>query len=99
MPAGTDLNLGLRLPALHAQAGIGVRDGTDVAGQLGPLAAAAGKWESLFRSIVPSALALGVSTREHSEHWLAEFVRDTAAGGVHMSLWPLLIGTWKRKPG
>jgi hypothetical protein len=49
--------------------------------------------------MVPSALAPGVTTREHSEHWLAEFTRDTAADGGHVSLWPLLIGTWKRKPG
>jgi SAM-dependent methyltransferase len=94
---GSDVHLGVRLPALHEQAGIGAPDGTDVAGQLEPLAAAAPKWEAVYRSMVPSALALGVTTREHSEHWLARFARETSAGGAHMSLWPLMIGTWKRK--
>ena len=48
--AGRDLHLGVRLPALHAQAGIGAPDGTDVAGQLESLATAAPKWEAVYRS-------------------------------------------------
>jgi hypothetical protein len=60
--AGADVTTGTRLPQLFAQAGVGTPDGTDVAGSIEPLAAGRIMIDSVFRSLLPTALAHGVIT-------------------------------------
>jgi 2-polyprenyl-3-methyl-5-hydroxy-6-metoxy-1,4-benzoquinol methylase len=97
--AGRDIHVGHRLPLLFSQAGLGVPDGTDVAGRLEPLATAGAMLASVVRSVLPTALALGLTTPDDVQHWFDALAADAAAHGDHQVLWPLLIGAWKRKPG
>jgi SAM-dependent methyltransferase len=96
--AGRDVHVGHRLPLLFADAGIGAPDGTDVAGHLEPLATASVMFAGVFRSVLPVALSLGVTTEQRADEWLRTFARDAADAGRHAALWPPLIGAWKRKP-
>jgi SAM-dependent methyltransferase len=95
--AGCDIRAGHRLPLLFAEAGIGAPDGTDVAGRLEPFAAASSMFRAVYRSVLPGALALGLTTEERSERWFEELARDADEAGDHDALWPLMMGAWKRK--
>jgi SAM-dependent methyltransferase len=94
---GADVCAGTRLPQLFAQAGIGTPDGTDVAGRIEPLATGRIIMESTFRSLLPTALAHGVTTQERAAAALASIDRDATRFPDRPVLWPLLIGAWKRK--
>lgn len=94
---GCDVRAGARLPQLLAQAGIGPADGTDVAGRLEPFGTGRVMLEQTYRSLLPAALAHGITTPERSEATLAELDRDAAHFADAPMLWPLLIGAWKRK--
>lgn len=94
---GCDIQVGHRLPVLFGEAGIGAPDGTDVAGRVEPLASTAAMFGAVYRSVLPMALSLGVTTEESSERWFEALARDAAEAGGHAALWPLLIGAWKRK--
>lgn len=96
--AGCDIHIGHRLPVLFAEAGLAAPDGTDVAGRLEPLATAGAMLAAVYRSVLPRALSLGLTTEQRSERWFAELARDAAEHAQHAALWPLLIGAWKRKP-
>jgi hypothetical protein len=96
--AGCDIHTGHRLPWLLAQAGLGAPDGTDVAGRLEPLATASAMLAAVYCSVLPVALSLGLTTEARSEQWFAQLARDAEHAGSATVLWPLLIGTWKRKP-
>jgi SAM-dependent methyltransferase len=95
--AGCDIRAGHHLPLLFAEAGIGAPDGTDVAGRLEPFAAASAMFGGVYRSVLPGALALGLTTEERSAAWFSELARDAVEAGDHAALWPLMIGAWKRK--
>jgi ubiquinone/menaquinone biosynthesis C-methylase UbiE len=96
--AGCDIHIGHRLPLLFTHAGIGAPDGTDVAGRLEPLATASAMLAAVYRSLLPVALSLGLTTEQRAAEWFAQLERDTAEHAQHAALWPLLIGAWKRKP-
>jgi SAM-dependent methyltransferase len=96
--AGRDVHVGHRLPQLFARAGLGAPDGTDVAGRLEPLRTAGPMLDAVFRSLLPAAVALGLTTAADAERWSDEFARDRHDHGEHSTLWPLLIGAWRRKP-
>jgi SAM-dependent methyltransferase len=96
--AGRDSHVGHRLPLLFADAGLGAPDGTDVAGRLEPFATGSALFAGVYRSLLPVALSLGLTTQEHSERWFDELARDAAEHADHQVLWPLLIGCWKHKP-
>ena len=51
----------------------------------------------MYRSVLPTALSLGLTTPERSERWFEASARESAAADGHAALWPLLIGTWKQK--
>jgi trans-aconitate methyltransferase len=53
--------------------------------------------ESAFRSVLPTALAHGVTTEADAAATLASIDRDAARFPDRPVLWPLLIGAWKRK--
>jgi 2-polyprenyl-3-methyl-5-hydroxy-6-metoxy-1,4-benzoquinol methylase len=94
---GCDVHAGARLPQLFAQAGIGSPDGTDVAGRIEPLGLGRALLERSFRSVLPTALAHGITTETGAAAALAAIDRDAADFTDRPFLWPLLIGAWKRK--
>ena len=96
--AGCDVRVGARLPELFAQAGIGAPDGTDVAGRLEPLADAQRMFTAVFRSVLPAAIAHGITTEQRAAASLSEIAHDAQRFPDRPTLWPLLIGAWKRKP-
>jgi SAM-dependent methyltransferase len=95
--AGCDVQVGTRLPDLMAQAGLGAPDGTDVAGRLEPFATGRVIVESTYRSLVPLAVAHGITTEQEATTTLAAVDQDAVWHGDRPMLWPLLIGAWKRK--
>jgi SAM-dependent methyltransferase len=94
---GADVSAGTRLPQLFAQAGVGTPDGTDVAGRIEPLATGRIIMEGAFHSVLPTALANGVTTEAAAATALASIDRDASRFPDRPVLWPLLIGAWKRK--
>jgi SAM-dependent methyltransferase len=95
--AGADVHVGTRLPELFRQAGVGAPDGTDVAGYLDPLPAGTAMLTQVFRSVLPVALAHGITTEEDATAILAAAERDAARYPDSQLVWPLLVGAWKRK--
>jgi ubiquinone/menaquinone biosynthesis C-methylase UbiE len=95
--AGCDIYAGARLMPLFAQAGIGDPDGTDVTGRIEPLATGRVMLEATFRSVLPTALAHGITTETDAVATLAAFGRDAITSADRPVRWPLLIGAWKRK--
>lgn len=95
--AGCDVHVGTRLPELFAEAGVGVPDGTDVAGRADPLATTRTMFEAVYRSLLPVALAHGITTAEEAEATLLALGQDAARHAGRPGLWPLLVGAWKRK--
>lgn len=93
---GADIRTGARLPQLFAQAGIGTPDGTDVAGRLEPLATSR-PIMAAFRSVLPTAIAHGVTTEDDAAATLASIDRDTTRFPDRPMYWPLMVGAWKRK--
>lgn len=99
LATGADLAVGARLPQLFVQAGAGVPDGTDVTGRVEPLGAGGRAYtEAAFRSLLPAALAHGITTEDAAAAALAAVDRDAARFPDSPVLWPLMIGAWKRKP-
>ncbi len=96
--AGRDPQAGQHLPAYFRLAGLGAPDGTDVGGILSPMAEAVPMMEAVYRSVLPQALKLGLTTEARSDALLAE-LRLVAAQDDAWGRWPLLISAWKRKPG
>lgn len=95
--AGADVSAGTRLPQLFAQADVGTPDGTDVAGRTEPLATGRTVMEAAFRSVLPTAVAHGITTDSGGAATLASINRDAIRFPDRPMLWPLLIGAWKRK--
>jgi trans-aconitate methyltransferase len=96
--AGADVRLGARLGELFAQAGVGVPDGTDVAGRLETLASGGWMIEGTYRSLLAAALAHGLTTEAEAGALLAAAARDAEEHPDRPVLFPLMIGAWKRKP-
>jgi trans-aconitate methyltransferase len=96
--AGRDVATGHALPLLFARAGLGTPDGTDVAGRLDALRDGGRMVAAVHRSLLPAAVAFGLTTQEEGERWFADFDADMHEHGDHALLWPLLVGAWKRKP-
>jgi trans-aconitate methyltransferase len=95
--AGADVRTGARLAQLFTQAGAGTPDGTDVTGRIEPLGTGHLMLEDVFRSLLPVALARGVTTEDAAAAALAAIIRDAALFADRPMLWPLMIGAWKRK--
>jgi hypothetical protein len=53
--------------------------------------------ESVFRSLLPVAVARGVTTADDAAATLAAIGRDAGMFADRPMLWPLMIGAWKRK--
>jgi len=92
---GRDLRFGHKLPVHFRSAGLGEPDGTDVAGVLAPAADVSWLYEGVYRSILPAALRLGLTTEADSSAFLAEITtagRERSRAG----LCPLLVSAWTR---
>lgn len=96
--AACDVHVGTSLPGLFAQAVIGAPDDTDVSGLLAPLAHTHGMLTAVFTSLLPAAIAHGITTETEAAATLADFTRDAERFPERPTLWPLLIGAWKRRP-
>jgi SAM-dependent methyltransferase len=94
---GCDVRVGVGLPGLLADAGAGAPDGTDVAGRIESLAGGRGVLEQTFCSLLPAAVAHGITTEQEAAATLAAVERDATHHADRTLLWPLLIGAWKRK--
>jgi len=97
--AGCDVRAGFGLGRLFDQAGAGAPDGTDVAGRVEPLATGRVLLEQTFRSVLPVALAHGITTQTQADDALAGLRRDAGRYPERPMLWPLMFGAWKRKEG
>ena len=95
--AGRDARIGMKMPLHFAAAGLGEPDGTDVAGQLWPLADIGGLFQAVYQSMQPAALRFGLTTEAAGQEFVAEITEAIRQRrGVGMS--PLLVSTWRRKP-
>ena len=94
---GCDVRVGAILPSLFAEAGVGVPDGTDVAGRIEPYGTGRRMVDGVLRSLVPAALARGVTSAEEAEAALAALDEDAARHPDRPMLYPLMIGAWKRR--
>jgi hypothetical protein len=95
---GCDVRAGMRLPQLFGEAGVGVPDGTDVAGRLEPFGIGYPILAQTLRSVLPTASARQIASGKHIEDTLAALRRDAARMPDRALLWPLMIGAWRRKP-
>ena len=95
--AGCDVQVGVRLPQLFAQVGAGEPDGTDVAGRLEQLSTGRVILDRTFRSLLPVAVAHGITTDEQAAETLAALDRDADRFPDRPLMWPLMIGAWKRR--
>jgi SAM-dependent methyltransferase len=95
--AGADAQAGARLAQLFDRAGVGAPDGTDVAGRIEPLGTGYRMLDSVFRSLLPVALAHRITTEDAAAATLAAIGRDATRFADSPMLWPLMIAAWKQK--
>ena len=95
--AGCEVRAGALLPRMFSQAGVGLPDGTDVAGRLDRIADAAPMLEGVVRSLIPAAVGRGLATESDARTLLARLHDAVAEDPDRPLLWPLLLGAWKRK--
>jgi SAM-dependent methyltransferase len=94
---GGDTRCGFHLPGYFVDAGIGVPDGTDVAGVLAPIADTSGFLQASYSSALPAAIQLGITTQENGDTCLAELDAAAADRTNHVRL-PTLNGAYRRRP-
>jgi hypothetical protein len=82
---------------MFARAEIGTPDGTDVASRFEPLIDPQRVFLGVFRSVVPTAIAHGITSELQAAAWTAAIARAAARHPDQPALWPLLIGACKRK--
>ena len=92
-----DVRAGLHLPQLFVAAGVGAPDGTDVAGHVEPLATGQNLLEHVLRSVLPVAVAHGVTDQSRATATLWGLQQDAARFPDYSTVWPLMFGAWKRK--
>jgi SAM-dependent methyltransferase len=95
--AGRETRMGIKLPGLFIEAGIGAPDGTDVTGHLLAMRVGAEMLAAVYRSVLPLALKHGVTTEERSGSFFEE-IRKLAESRCYL-LWPSLVSAWRQKPG
>ena len=96
---GRDPRLGAKLNTLMAEAGLGEPSGTDVAGKLTSLRDASPMLVSVFRSLLPQALQLGLITQARADEFLAEVDAAVRSDVAYTVSWPLLTAAWVQTAG
>jgi|tagenome__1003787_1003787.scaffolds.fasta_scaffold20795918_2 SAM-dependent methyltransferase len=94
---GCDIRAGFHLSRLFGEAGVGAPDGTDVAGRIEPLVTGQRILSATFSSVLPAALARGVTGEAAADATLAELARDADRLPDASLFWPLMLSAWKRK--
>jgi ubiquinone/menaquinone biosynthesis C-methylase UbiE len=96
--SGQDMEFAFKLPVYFAEAGIGTPDGTDVNLSLTPFEPFRAHHQALCRSLLPKAIALGVTTEARMHSVFRDLEQAAIDGQQYSALWPAMIGVWKRKP-
>jgi len=55
-------------------------------------------FQAVCRSLLPKAIALGVTTQARMQRVFHDLQQAENDGRHYSALWPLMIGVWKRKP-
>lgn len=97
---GTQWDMGMRLPATFAEAGLLPNPNLDSEVAIGVGEEAIRRIVDLTRSFLPGIIATGVATEEEVDiDTLAERLRaDTGAVG-RVTFWPTVVGAFATKPG
>jgi ubiquinone/menaquinone biosynthesis C-methylase UbiE len=93
---GRETRMGLKLPALFLEAGIGHPDDTDVTGFLHTAAVGSKMIAAVYRSVLPLGLKHGITTPERSQWFFEEMQKLESANSYLLS--PSLVSIWKQKP-
>ncbi len=95
--AGRDVRIGLKLPSLFIDAGIGMPEGTDVVGRSGTLDRSLPMILAGYKSVLPVALKMGLTTETRSQLFY-EQMQNAPKEKFHSTLSPLLVSAWAKKP-
>jgi ubiquinone/menaquinone biosynthesis C-methylase UbiE len=96
-PGARDGRAGMNMPGHFIRAGFGTPDGTDVSGNLLPMREGGAMMMAVYKSVLPVALKLGITTEERSKQFFAD-AAEALLDDKSYVLTPLMISTWKRKP-
>ncbi len=96
--SGQDMEFAFKLPVYFIEAHIGAPDGTDVSLPMTSLEPFIAHHEALCRSLLPRAIALGVTTHARMQSVFRDIEQAAVGGRQYSALWPAMIGVWKRKP-
>jgi ubiquinone/menaquinone biosynthesis C-methylase UbiE len=94
---GRDVQIGHKLPAYFVDAGIGEPDGTDVTSVIGSLVQYGAMLREVYRSLLPRAIQMGLTTETESETFLEELGKAEKSERYYSVLLALLVGVWRRK--
>ena len=96
---GTQPDMGLRLPATFAQAGLLPSPALDTEVAIAVGEDAIGHTVDLARSLLPAVVAAGVATEEDLDiDTLAERLRADSGPVGRVGCWPMVVGAFARKP-
>jgi hypothetical protein len=93
---GRDPRVGHKLAAYVAATCGGEPVATNVAARIWPMAETAGLLSAGFRSLLPTALQLGIATEASAQQFFAAM--DAARASESYFFTPLLVSAWKQKP-
>jgi hypothetical protein len=96
--SGQDMEFAFKLPIYFVEAGIGTPDGTDTHLPMTSFEPFIAMYEALCRSLLPKAIALGVTTEARMQSVFRDIQQAAIDGRPSSVLWPAMIGVWKRKP-
>ncbi len=97
---GTQLDMGMRLPATFAEVGLEPSPDLDSEVAIGVGEEAIRRIVDLTRSFLPAVLATGVATEEEIDiDTLAERLRADTGPVGRVTFWPTVVGAFATKPG
>jgi ubiquinone/menaquinone biosynthesis C-methylase UbiE len=96
--SGQDMEFAFKLPVYFVEAGIGTPDGTDINLPMTSLEPFIAHHQALCRSLLPRAIALGVTMQTRMQGVFRDIEQASADERQYSALWPAMIGVWKRKP-
>jgi ubiquinone/menaquinone biosynthesis C-methylase UbiE len=96
--AGRDVRIGMKLPHTFEQAGIGAPDGVRATPLFfQPLREIGGYMKATYRSVLPIALKLGLTSEGEAAEFFASMDRAIREEPTYV-LGPLVVAAWKKKP-
>lgn len=96
--AGLDLETGRRMPERFVTSGIGEPDGLDASTLMFKAPQVAAFAVTVANSLLPAALQMQTITQEKFDAMVAATTAG-AASDPSWLYWPLVVATWKKKPG